>query len=100
MKRATRLATGHLASGIYPASCVIRCQALWFVWRASGARLWALWLRMTERVRPAHDPAQMRTAINGLNLSRADFVDKLLRPRARHAHAPVQFIVPARDRYV
>ncbi|MFM0345354.1 alpha/beta fold hydrolase [Paraburkholderia sp. RL17-347-BIC-D] len=70
------------------------------MWRAGGARLWPLWLRVTERVRPAPDPAQMRNAINGLNLYRANFIDKLLRPRARHAHAPVQFIVPLRDRYV
>ncbi|HZZ09228.1 MAG TPA: alpha/beta fold hydrolase [Paraburkholderia sp.] len=70
------------------------------VWRAGGARMWPLWLRLTERVRPEHDPAQLRNAINGLNLYRANFVDKLLRPRARHAHAPVQFIVPLRDRYV
>jgi pimeloyl-ACP methyl ester carboxylesterase len=70
------------------------------VWRAGGTRLWPLWLRMTERVRPAPDPAQMRNAINGLNLYRANFIDKLLHPRARHAHAPVQFLVPLRDRYV
>ncbi|QQC67439.1 alpha/beta fold hydrolase [Paraburkholderia ginsengisoli] len=70
------------------------------VWRAGGVRMWPLWLRLTERVRPAHDPAQMRNAINGLNLYRANFIDKLLRPRARRAHAPVQFIVPLRDRYV
>ncbi|MDR8399686.1 alpha/beta fold hydrolase [Paraburkholderia sp. USG1] len=70
------------------------------VWRAGGARLWPLWLRVTERVRPAPDPVQMRNAINGLNLYRANFIDKLLHPRARHAHAPVQFIVPLRDRYV
>jgi pimeloyl-ACP methyl ester carboxylesterase len=70
------------------------------MWRTDGARLWPLWLRVTERVRPAPDPAQMRNAINGLNLYRANFIDKLLRPRARHAHAPVQFIVPLRDRYV
>ena len=70
------------------------------VWRAGGARMWPLWLRLTERVRPERDPAQMRNAINGLNLYRANFIDKLLHPRARHAHAPVQFIVPLRDRYV
>lgn len=70
------------------------------VWRAGGARLWPLWLRVTERVRPHRDPAQLRNAINGLNLYRANFIDTLLRPRARHAHAPVQFIVPLRDRYV
>ncbi|WP_144108004.1 alpha/beta fold hydrolase [Paraburkholderia sp. BCC1886] len=71
-----------------------------FVWRAGGARLWPLWLRLTERVRPARDPDQLRNAINGLNLYRANFIRTLRRPRARHAHAPVQFIVPLRDRYV
>ncbi|MFL9883907.1 alpha/beta fold hydrolase [Paraburkholderia agricolaris] len=70
------------------------------VWRTGGARMWPLWLRLTERVRPQRDPAQMRNAINGLNLYRANFIDRLLHPRARHAHAPVQFIVPLRDRYV
>jgi pimeloyl-ACP methyl ester carboxylesterase len=70
------------------------------VWRAGGARLWPLWLRVTERVRPSRDPAQTRNAINGLALYRANFIDKLLRPRSRPAQAPVQFIVPLRDRYV
>jgi pimeloyl-ACP methyl ester carboxylesterase len=70
------------------------------IWHAGGARLWPLWLRVTERVRPSRDPAQKRNAINGLNLYRANFINKLLRPRPRHAHAPVQFIVPLRDRYV
>ncbi|ASW00694.1 alpha/beta fold hydrolase [Paraburkholderia aromaticivorans] len=71
-----------------------------WIWRAGGARWWPLWLRVTERVRPAPDPAQMRNAINGLNLYRANFIDRLLHPRARHAHAPVQFLVPLHDRYV
>lgn len=70
------------------------------VWRAGGARMWPFWLRLTERVRVEGDPAQTRNAINGLNLYRANFIDRLLHPRARHAHAPVQFIVPLRDRYV
>ena len=70
------------------------------VWRMGGARMWPLWLRVTEQVQAPRDPAQMRNAINGLNLYRANFIDKLLHPRARHAHAPAQFIVPLRDRYV
>jgi pimeloyl-ACP methyl ester carboxylesterase len=70
------------------------------VWRAGGAHMWPLWLRLTEHVRAPRDPRQMRNAINGLALYRANFIDKLLRPRARRANAPVQFIVPLRDRYV
>lgn len=70
------------------------------VWRCGGARAWPLWLRLTEHVRPPRDPAQTRNAINGLNLYRANFIERLRRPRPRAAHAPVQFIVPLRDRYV
>jgi pimeloyl-ACP methyl ester carboxylesterase len=70
------------------------------VWRAGGARTWPLWLRVTEGIRPPRDPAQLRNALNGLNLYRANFIERLLHPRARHAHAPVQFLVPIRDRYV
>jgi pimeloyl-ACP methyl ester carboxylesterase len=70
------------------------------VWRMGGVRMWPLWLRVTERVDASRDPMQMRNAINGLNLYRANVIDKLLHPRARHVHAPVQFIVPLHDRYV
>jgi pimeloyl-ACP methyl ester carboxylesterase len=70
------------------------------VWRMGGLRMWPLWLRITERVDASRDSTQMRNAINGLNLYRANFIDKVLHPRARHVHAPVQFIVPLRDRYV
>lgn len=70
------------------------------VWRLGGARVWPLWLRITERVEAPRDAAQLRNAINGLDLYRANFIDKLLHPRARHAHTPVQFIVPLKDRYV
>jgi pimeloyl-ACP methyl ester carboxylesterase len=69
-------------------------------WRGGVARGWPLWLRLSEHVRAERDPDQLRNAINGLNLYRANFIDRLFHPRARRAHAPVQFIVPLRDRYV
>ncbi|MGF6725489.1 pimeloyl-ACP methyl ester carboxylesterase [Paraburkholderia sp. GAS41] len=69
-------------------------------WRCGMARGWSLWLRVSEHVRGERDPAQLRNGINGLNLYRANFIDRLFHPRARRAHAPVQFIVPLRDRYV
>ncbi|MDE1181761.1 alpha/beta fold hydrolase [Paraburkholderia sp.] len=70
------------------------------VWRAGGAHAWPLWLRITEDLRVRRDPSQLRNAINGLNLYRANFVDRLRRPDPRRAIAPVQFLVPMRDRYV
>ena len=69
-------------------------------WRGGLARGWPLWLHFSEDVRPERDPAQLRNGINGLNLYRVNFIDRLFHPRARRAHAPVQFIVPVRDRYV
>jgi pimeloyl-ACP methyl ester carboxylesterase len=69
-------------------------------WRVVGVRAWPWWLRITERVQPARDPAQLRNALNGLELYRANFAQRMLHPQPRRAHAPVQFIVPLRDPYV
>ncbi|MGF6241520.1 pimeloyl-ACP methyl ester carboxylesterase [Paraburkholderia sp. GAS38] len=69
-------------------------------WRGGVARGWPLWLRFSEHVRVERDPAQLRNGLNGLNLYRANFIDRLFHPRAHRAHAPVQFIVPLRDHYV
>jgi len=71
-----------------------------FAWRRLWAPSWTLWLRATERIETTPDPALLRNAIHGLGLYRANFVERLRRPNARAAHAPVQFIVPLRDRYV
>ncbi|MEN8504508.1 hypothetical protein ACOCG7_04885 [Paraburkholderia sp. DD10] len=62
--------------------------------------MWPLWLRLTERVSAVRDPARMRNAINGLNLYRANFIDRLRHRRKRRAYSPVQFIVLLRDRQV
>lgn len=69
-------------------------------WRLGGARLWPRWLQLTEKIRPEPDPAQLRNALNGLQLYRANFIERARRPRERHAQAPVQILVPLRDRYV
>ena len=71
-----------------------------FAWRRLWAPTWTLWLRATEGLKTTADPALVRNAINGLELYRANFVERLRKPRARAAHTPVQFIVPMRDRYV
>ncbi|GBH23020.1 alpha/beta fold hydrolase [Burkholderia vietnamiensis] len=70
------------------------------VWRPGGGALWPRWLQLTERVRPARDPAQLKNALNGLQLYRANFIATARRPRERYAQAPVQILVPVRDRYV
>ncbi|MGU7770699.1 alpha/beta fold hydrolase [Burkholderia sp. MR1-5-21] len=70
------------------------------VWRLGGAALWPRWLQLTEKIRPEPDPAQLKNALYGMNLYRANFVARARQPRERHAQAPVQILVPVRDRYV
>jgi pimeloyl-ACP methyl ester carboxylesterase len=69
-------------------------------WRLGGAALWPWWLRKTERVEVERDPRQLRNALNGLQLYRANFLARARRPRERSTRVPVQFIVPRFDRYV
>ena len=42
---------------------------------------------------------QLKNALNGLQLYRANFIARR-KPRERYAQAPVQILVPVRDRYV
>ncbi|MGZ2747273.1 alpha/beta fold hydrolase [Burkholderia stagnalis] len=70
------------------------------VWRLGAAALWPRWLQLTERIRPERDPAQLKNALNGMQLYRANFAARARRPRERYAQAPVQILVPMRDRYV
>lgn len=69
-------------------------------WRSIGVRAWPLWLRWTERLHVAADPLLARNAVNGLELYRANFIERLRHPRPRQANAPVLWIVPLRDPYV
>ena len=70
------------------------------VWRLGGAALWPRWLQITERVRAERDPVQLKNALNGMQLYRANFLARARKPRERYAQAPVQILVPVRDRYV
>ncbi|AJK49089.1 alpha/beta fold hydrolase [Burkholderia plantarii] len=69
-------------------------------WRLGGAALWPWWLRRTERIRVEPDPLQLRNGVNGIRLYRANFIARARQPRERYAQAPVQILVPLRDRYV
>ncbi|GLU30895.1 alpha/beta fold hydrolase [Trinickia caryophylli] len=69
-------------------------------WRSIGARAWPFWLRRTEHLRVEADPLRVRNAVNGLELYRANFIERLRFPRPRQAQAAVQWIVPLRDHYV
>lgn len=69
-------------------------------WKFWLGRSWPFWLRRTEGIHVPPSPTQTADGIHGLRLYRANFRARLREPRDRHAHAPVQIIVPTRDRYV
>ncbi|AEI77468.1 hydrolase or acyltransferase [Cupriavidus necator N-1] len=69
-------------------------------WRLWLGRAWPRYLRLTEDLRTAPSPTQTADGCHGVRLYRANFLPVLRAPRQRHAHAPVQVIVPLHDRYV
>lgn len=71
------------------------------VWKLGLARQWPrLLARMEALPRPAHHTTQLRDGVNGISLYRANVLPRLLRPRARHAIAPVQLVVASEDAFV
>ncbi|UBM12273.1 alpha/beta fold hydrolase [Cupriavidus metallidurans] len=69
-------------------------------WKLWLGRNWTFWLRRTEGLHTAANPTQTADGVHGLRLYRANIRTRLRHPHNRHAHAPVQVIVPTRDRYV
>lgn len=70
------------------------------VWRAGAARLWPRILRRTDGVEVAARPGQLADALNGINLYRANFREKLLKGRRQTIDQPVLLLVPRRDPFV
>ncbi len=69
-------------------------------WRLWLGRAWPALLRRLENTMIAPRPTQTADGMRGVSLYRANFLRCLFTPRQRHAHAPVQVIVPLRDKYV
>jgi pimeloyl-ACP methyl ester carboxylesterase len=75
------------------------------MWRvALGGRRWRRWLSLVERV-PVDDaypaPTFSADGWHGANLYRANIPHRLIRgDRLSPAHAPVQLIIPTRDRFI
>lgn len=70
------------------------------VWLLLTAWMWPWFLRVTEGVTGAPNPTQLRDGIMGIALYRANILPRMLKPRPRPAHAPVQLVVACKDRYV
>lgn len=70
-------------------------------WDAGLGKLWPAYLEKREGVKESEiNPTQTADGKQGVQLYRANFASKLLKPEARHASCPVQLIVPTRDNYV
>ena len=71
------------------------------VWKLGLDKLWPKVLEKVEGIAdaPASD-TQKGDGTRGVNLYRANFVKRLLKPSERHTDTPVQLIVPARDRFM
>ncbi|HEX4870521.1 MAG TPA: SDR family oxidoreductase [Moraxellaceae bacterium] len=70
-------------------------------WQAGFGKFWPTYLEKREGVREAEPNAtQTEDGVNGVQLYRANFRDKLINPERRFAACPVQLIVPTRDNYV
>ena len=68
-------------------------------WRALGS-YWPEVLKRTENIEAERSPTQTKDGIFGINLYRANFLPRLLRPRERYTGKPIQLIVPQHDNYV
>ncbi|WP_420997153.1 alpha/beta fold hydrolase [Cupriavidus sp. 30B13] len=69
-------------------------------WRLWMGRAWPLYLKLSEGIAAESSPTRAADGRHGLALYRANMLRRLLAPGQRHAHVPVQVIVPLRDRYV
>jgi pimeloyl-ACP methyl ester carboxylesterase len=70
------------------------------MWHTVMGPHWSRWLRWLERTPAEQRAGQTADGVRGMRLYRANMLSRMLRPGDRHAHAPVQVIVPLRDRYV
>lgn len=73
------------------------------IWRLGFGRLFRLWLRLTEGVRPESGyPGDdlVDVAIAAVPLYRTNIFPRLFRPRIRPARVPVHQVVATKDNYV
>jgi len=70
------------------------------LWRTVLGPQWPRWMRLLEGARVDAHPTQAADGAQGVNLYRANMLPRLLKPRQRHAHAPVLVLEPVHDRYV
>lgn len=70
------------------------------LWKLGLDKLWPTVLRRVEGIEAEATDTQTKDGTTGINLYRANFVQRLLKPRERRTETPVQLIVPRRDRFM
>ena len=69
-------------------------------WQVALGRSWPRIMKAMEGTTIDASPTQTADGRDGVKLYRANVLPRLLRPQPRHALAPVQLIIPMRDRFV
>jgi pimeloyl-ACP methyl ester carboxylesterase len=70
------------------------------LWRSVLGPNWPRVMRVLEGTAIQPRPSQAQDGALGVNLYRANFFARMLHPRERVAHAPVQVLVPTQDHFV
>ncbi len=70
------------------------------LWKAGLDKLWPGLLEKLDGVRVDASDSQRKDGANGVNLYRANFARRLLKPGERRTEVPVQLIVPRKDKFM
>ena len=70
------------------------------IWKLGMDKLWPKVLSKVEGIDADVNPTQTKDGSIGVNLYRANFVQRLLKPNERRTDIPVQVIVAKRDRFM
>lgn len=70
------------------------------LWRSVIGPNWPGLMRVLEATHIEPRASQTSDGVHGVGLYRANVFQRMLRPRQRHAHAPVQVLVPTKDHFV
>lgn len=70
------------------------------IWKLGMDKLWPKVLSRVEGIEAEANPTQTKDGSVGVNLYRANFVQRLLKPNERRTDIPVQVIVAKRDRFM
>jgi NAD(P)-dependent dehydrogenase (short-subunit alcohol dehydrogenase family)/pimeloyl-ACP methyl ester carboxylesterase len=70
------------------------------MWKLGADKLWPMFLEKMDGVKPEASKTQSSDGVHGVNLYRANVLDRVLKPNVRRTEIPVQLIVPKRDNFM